>query len=132
MPATEAARRELRRNCQPQGKDGPVPCSVRLRSRPDPLVDDPRRLAPVGVLRKPLGVVLVLVVQIAVPVDESHERGSVGRCQRNRSPEGVVDALLIDVGLIPGMTEREDAQPAVDMGDQTPIDPLDRVGVRGS
>jgi hypothetical protein len=76
--------------------------------------------------------VAVLVIEIAVPVDEPHDRSSIGSRRRDGGPEGVVDALLIDVRLITGMTEREDAKTAIGLNDQAPVDVLDGVGVRGA
>lgn len=96
---------------------------------PDPLVEYLGRLLPGGVLRKPLGVLPVLVVAVAVPVNEPDDRDGLGRRLRDRGPEAVVDALLIDVGLITGVTEREDAKTTVGLVDETALDPLDGVGV---
>jgi hypothetical protein len=67
-----------------------------------------------------------------VPIDEPHDRGGVGGCHRHFGPEGIVDALLIDVGLIPTMAEREDAQTAVGLVDEAALDPFDGVGMRAA
>ncbi len=89
-----------------------VPHIVRLA-----VGSDHRRVLPVGVL---FGASF-----------EPHDRSGVGGRRWNRSPEGVVEALLIDIWLVPSMSEPRDAQATVRLEDQTAIDELDRVGVRG-
>lgn len=87
---------------------------------------------PIGVLRKPLGVVPVLEVEVAAPVDEPHDWRCPGGRHRNRGPEGVVDALLIDVGLVAAMAEGDDADSVVRLDGEAAVDPLDGVPVQVS
>lgn len=106
--------------------------SVRPWSGPNPLVEYLGRLLPGSVLGKPLGVVPVLVVAVAVPVNEPDDRSGL-RCRLwDSGPETVVDALLIDVGCVTGMAERKDAKAAVGLVSEAALDPLDGVGVWGA
>src|SRR5262245_47319382 len=74
--------------------------SVGFGARPDPFADLHRCLREVGVLAETLGVMAVLVVLVAVPVDEPKYRLNVASADRDPSPEGVVDAALINGGVV--------------------------------
>jgi hypothetical protein len=78
--------------------------SIQLRSRPYPLVDCLGCVMPVGVLAESLSVMPVLVEEVAVPVHEPHDWCGPGRCDRNLRPERLVDALGVDIGVVPGVT----------------------------
>jgi hypothetical protein len=76
-----------------------------------------------------LRVVPVLVVEVAVSVHEPHHRYGTGRCDWNLRPEWVVDALRVDIRVVPAMAERNDAEAAVGLYDQAAFNPLDGIRV---
>ena len=106
--------------------------SVWLRPGPDPFIDHSGRLVPIGILREPLGVVPVLEVEVAVPVDEPHDWRRPGGRHRDRGSEGIVGALLIDVGLVAAVAEGDNAESAVRLDGEAAVDPLDGVGMRAA
>ena len=85
---------------------------------------------PVSVLAESLRVVPVLIVEVGVPVHEPHDRHGPRRCDRNLHPERVVDALRVDIRVVPAMTERNDAEAVVRLHDQAAFNPLDGIRVR--
>src|ERR1700680_821037 len=89
-----------------------------------PLVERAYGVRPVGVCGEAAGVVHVLVIAVAVPVDEPDARRAPGL---QRGHERVVDAAVIDFGRVARMAEPCEARPPAARAGYAPFHLLDRV-----